>query len=456
MKGEPKMDQRNSEVDLIIGNATVITCNPSQPVVPGGAVAVSGDRVVQVGPLEQLRELWPGAEFEDVGGRLIMPGMTCSHMHLYSTFARGIALDGPPAENFKQILERLWWRLDKLLTEEDVWASAAVALVQCVRCGTTTIMDHHASPNAIPGSLDVIRDAVERVGIRASLAYEVSDRDGQCIADQGIAENVRFIEECNRTPSPTIRATFGLHASFTLSDSTLAQCSEKGNALGAGFHVHTSEGVEDLVETVTTFGVPVVKRMDRFGIWNPKSLAIHCVHVNPEEMEILSRRQACVVHNPESNMGNAVGAAPVMEMLRRGVMVGLGTDGYTYDMFESIKVANALHKHVQGHPQAAWEEVPRMAFANNTSIMAKHWDAPIGVLVPGAYADMIAVDYHPPTPLTAENWYSHVLFGISGMMVNTTIVGGRVLMRNRELVTVDEEELAANSRKLAQALWSRA
>ncbi|NLM64316.1 MAG: putative aminohydrolase SsnA [Firmicutes bacterium] len=440
---------------MLVGNATVITCDPAQPVVRHGAVAVTGDKVVQVGPEAELRRRWPDARFEDAGGRLLMPGMTCTHTHLYSTFARGMALSRPAARCFREILERLWWRLDRALTEEDVGVSAAVALVQCVKCGTTTIMDHHSSPNAIDGSLDIIGEAVEKVGIRASLAYEVSDRDGPKARDAGIAENVRFIKECERRPTARIRATFGLHASFTLSDETLERCAEAGHALGAGFHVHTAEGPEDQALTLGSSGLRVVERFDRFGLWGPRSLAIHCVHVDHGEMEILRARGAAVVHNPQSNMGNAVGAAPVLEMARRGMLVGLGTDGYAMDMFESLRTANLLAKHVAGDPQAGWVEARRMAFENNTAILARHWEAPLGVLAPGAYADMIAVDYDPPTPLTEANWFSHVLFGLPGAAVNTTIVGGQVLMRDGELLTVDERELAARARELAAALWNR-
>lgn len=454
-----------SRVDLIVGPATVITCDAAHPVVHDGAVAVAGDRVLQVGPCEQLRHEWPEAQFEDVRGRVLMPGMTCTHTHLYSTFARGMALSGPESapRRFSEILEQLWWRLDKALREEDVWFSAVLALIQCVRCGTTTIMDHHSSPSVAPGSLDVVRDAVEQVGIRASLAYEVSDRDGEQACDEGIAENVRFLQACARRPAANVRATFGLHASFTLSDETLRRCAEAGGALGAGFHVHTAEGPEDqvLTQAMAAGGADgtlarIVYRFDRFGLWNPKSLAVHCVHIDEREMDVLAACEAAAVHNPQSNMGNAVGAAPVVEMVRRGVCVGLGTDGYTFDMFESMRAANLLHKHEAGDPQAATGEVQVMAFGGNAAILAKHWpEAALGVLAPGAFADMIALDYLPPTPLTDDNWFGHVLFGLSGAAVNTTIVGGRVLMRNRRLTTVDEERLAARGRELAAAMWKR-
>lgn len=441
--------------NLLLGNGVVLTCEESPQVFEDGAVAVAGEFIADVGPTAALKEKYPDAQFEDVGGRLIMPGMTCAHMHLYSTFARGMALDGAPARTFGQILERLWWRLDRALTEEDVRMSAMMPLIWCVRNGTTTILDHHSGPNAIPGSLDVIADAVTEVGIRASLAYEVSDRDGERVAAEAIAENARFIERCKRHCSPFLRSMFGLHASFTLSDETLRKCVESPGAIDAGFHIHTAEGIEDLINSIRQHGRPVVKRLDDFGIWSDRSLAVHCVHVNPEEIEVLKSRDVSVVHNPESNMGNAVGAAPVLEMMRNGVRVGLGTDGYATDMFESIKVGNCLHKHNEANPQAAWSEMPAMAFSNNSRILAKYWDAPIGVLRAGAYADIITVNYWAPTPVTAGNWYSHVLFGVSGGMVDSTMVGGRFLMHKGALLTVDEQRMAKRSRELAADLWKR-
>ncbi len=442
--------------NLIVGNGVVVSCGSPAHVIEDGAVAVSGELITDVGPCEELRRKYPKARFEDVGGRLIMPGMACTHTHLYSTLGLGMQSDGPAPRVFSRILEGFWWRLDRALTEEDIWISAMMPLIRCVRNGTTTIFDHHSSPNAISGSLDVIADAVTRVGIRALLAYEVSDRDGPEVADEAIRENVRFIEQCKRNSSPLLRATFGLHASLTLSDGTLKKCVEAPGATEAGFHIHTAEGVEDLIRSIRRYGKPVVKRLDEFGIWNDRSLAVNCVHVSPEEIEILRERDVSVVHNPGSNMGNAVGVAPIEAMLSRGMRVGLGTDGYSCDMFEVLKLANLLLKHEEADPQAGWAEAPLMAFENSYSIVAKYWDTPVGVLKPGAYADLIVVDYWAPTPVCESNFHSHVLLGISGGMVDSTMVGGRFLMRHRELATVDEQEVAARSRMLAKDLWNRA
>jgi len=260
-----------------------------------------------------------------------------------------MAIAGEPPRNFPQILERLWWRLDKLLTLEDTQASAEVFMVDAIRNGTTCIVDHHASPNAIEGSLDVIADAVEQASIRACLAYEVSDRDGQHAIEEGIRENERFIrslhaERRQQAEAGMIAASYGLHASFTLSTTTLERCAAGGAELGVGFHIHIAEDISDERDSMMRYGVRVVDRLEANRILGPRSIAAHCVHVNSGEIGRLAETRTNSVHNPRSNMNNAVGRAPVEEMVRAGVNVGLGNDGFSMNMMQEMKVAYLLHK----------------------------------------------------------------------------------------------------------------
>lgn len=440
---------------LIVGNGLLLTLDADGKVIQDGAVAMEDGIINEVGDTEDIKARYPEAEFIDCEGKVIMPGMINTHMHLYSTFARGMALKDPPPGTFMQILERLWWRLDKALGPEDIYISSLVLVIDCIRFGVTTILDHHASPMSVPGSLDECARAVQEAGIRACLAYEVSDRDGPEIRDQGIEENVRFIKKCRDPASPLLQASFGLHAQITLSDDTLSKCREAAEGLDAGFHIHVAEGPEDLEDSLRKSGKRVVERLDSFGILGPKTIASHCVHVNEREMDILYERDVNVVHNPESNMGNAVGVAPVLRMMKKGARVGLGTDGYTADMFEAIKVANMLHKLNEKNPSAAWSEVPAMAFFNNRNIVKRIFHLETGILEPGASGDVIVVDYNPCTPLTPENVSSHILFGMSGGLVDTTIVAGRVLMRNRKLTTLDSDRILRRSRELAKKVWMR-
>jgi putative selenium metabolism protein SsnA len=441
---------------LIVGNGTVLTFDKDFQVISKGGAVIEEDKILAVGDTEKLQAKYPEAAFKDVQGKIIMPGMINTHMHLYSTFARGMNLktDQPP-KNFVEILEKLWWRLDKVLNEEDIYCSAIYALLDCVKKGTTTIFDHHASSNLIDGSLDIITKAVRQTGIRANLSYEISDRDGHEKALEGIRENQRFIKKVQQAGDNYLKGMIGLHASFTLNNETLSEVAALADELGVPFHIHVAEGLADFYESKTRGYKGVAYRLDRFHILRPGTLAIHGVHLKEEELEILKNNDSYLIHNPESNMGNAVGMAPIKAAIDKGVTVGLGTDGYTSDMFESMKVANLLQKHESRNPQAGWEEVFQMAFKNNRDIASRFFDETLGVLQAGTPADIIVVNYYPPTPITSENVYFHILFGISGDMVDTTIVGGKILMEDREISGLDYERISRRVKEQANDFWKR-
>ena len=440
---------------LLIGNGKVITRDNKRPIIDNGCVAVEGNKIVEVGLTEELKNKYEDARFIDAKGRLIMPGFINTHMHYYSTFARGMANDSPPANNLVDILEGLWWRLDKKLTLDDVYYSAIVPMIDQVKNGVTTAFDHHASPYAVRGSLFKIAEAAEKIGIRSNLCYETSDRDGEKIADEGIAENVDFIKYCNSKNDDMIKGMFGLHASMTISDKTLNKCLDAIQGLNTGFHVHTGEGIEDLQDSKAKYGKGVVERWYDAGVLSDKTFAVHCIHVSENEMDLLKEKNTIVVHNPESNMGNAVGASPILKMYEKGILLGLGTDGYTSDMMESYKVGNIIHKHVAADSKVAWTEIPQMLFENNKKITERFIDGQVGILKEGALADIIVVDYNPWTPINENNINSHLLFGISGRNVDTTVINGKVVVEERQLVGIDEERIMAKARELASAVWKR-
>lgn len=440
---------------LLVGNGKVITRDNDMPIIENGCVAIDGNKIIEVGLTQSLKEKYNQARFIDAKGKLIMPGFINTHMHYYSTFARGMSNDSPPAAKFSDILKGLWWRLDKVLTLEDVYYSAVGPMIDQVKNGVTTVFDHHASPYAITGSLFKIAEAAEHIGVRSNLCYETSDRDGEKIAEVGIAENADFIRYCNNKKDDMLKGMFGLHASMTISEKTLEKCLDAVNTLNAGFHVHTAEGIEDLEDSKAKYGKGVVERWYDTGVLTNKTIAVHCIHISEKEMDLLKEKDTIVVHNPESNMGNAVGASPVLDMFKKGILLGLGTDGYTADMMESYKVGNIIHKHVAGDSKVAWGEIPEMLFVNNKKITERFIDGKVGILKEGALADVIIVDYNPPTPINEGNINSHLLFGINGRYVDTTIVNGKIVMEDRKLVNVDEERMMARSRELASVVWKR-
>lgn len=438
---------------LIIGNGNVITRDEKRPFIANADVAVDGSLIREVGT--GLKAKYPGAEYIDARGRLVMPGYINAHMHYYSTFARGMSLGGPPAKTFGDVLCGLWWRLDRCLTLDDVYYSAVGPMIDCVRNGVTSVIDHHASPSAVEGSLFKIAEAAQTFGIRSNLCYEVSDRDGDKIKDAGIRENLDFARHCKKQGGDMLKALFGIHAQMTVSAKTLAECVDAAACEGLGFHIHAAEGSEDVAYCLAKYGLRVIERLHKHGVLSKKSLAVHCVRVNEAETELLAESGVAAVHNPQSNMGNAVGVSPVLDMLKRGVLVGMGTDGYSADALDSLKTAAILHKHAAAVPSVAWAEPPAMLFDNNRAIMERFIGGTVGVLRENAYADIIIVDYKPPTPLNADTVNSHILFGVTGRHTDTTVINGRVVMRERELTGIDEEGLLAASRERARKLWDR-
>jgi len=442
---------------MIIHNATVVTFDHENRIIADGAVRMDGPVIAAVSTSADLLARFPEEERWDAGGLILMPGQICAHTHFYGAFARGMYIPGPPAKDFPEILETLWWKLDKALDLDGVRASAEVCLVDAIRNGTTTLIDHHASQTAIDGSLDVIAGAVTQSGVRACLCYEVTDRDGPAATQAGIRENVRFARAVAsgqwQTPGGRrLAATFGLHASLTLSDATLEACAGEG----LRFHIHVAEHPVDEYDSLAKSGKRCVERLHAFGMTGAQSIMAHCIHVDAWETGLLRETRTFVAHQPRSNMNNAVGSAAITPMLRAGMPVCLGNDGFSNDMFAEMKVADMLQKIAHGDPRyLGADKVIQMAVHNNRTLAAIFFERPLGVIAEGAYADLILLDYYPPTPLSPDNLPWHILFGVSGSHVHSTIAHGQVLMRNRVLLTLDEAAITARSREIAQNTWKR-
>ncbi len=440
---------------MLITHATLLTFDREQRILPDHALLLREGRIAALGPTAALQAQYPTEERLDAQGQLAMPGNICAHTHFYGAFARGMAIPGPAPQDFPEILRRLWWPLDQALDEEAVRLSALIMLVDAIRHGTTTLFDHHASPNALEGSLDIIADAVEQAGVRAALAYEVTDRYGPEKAHAAIAENARFIRRVRqeRPAQGRLAALFGLHASLTLSDATLA-ASRAAADDETGFHIHVAEHEADEYDSLARTGERVVDRLRRHGILGPRTIVAHGVHLDAREICHLAETQTWLSHQPRSNMNNGVGVAPVESMLRAGVRVTLGTDGFPHAMWEEARFAYLLPKvHHRDPRRMNGLEVARLLVENNRALAEATFGLPLGRLEVGAAADIILVDYHSPTPLTPENWPWHLIFGFHERMVTTTIVAGRVLMRNRELLTLDEEAIMAQARAKAPQVW---
>lgn len=437
---------------LVIGNGKLFTRNDEMPFVENGAVAIEGTKIAAVGETEAIKKQYGDAEFIDAKGGVIMPAFINTHEHIYSAMARGLSIKGYNPKGFLDILDGQWWTIDRHLTLEQTKYSAVETLISCIRNGVTTVFDHHASFGQIGGSLFTIADVAKELGVRACLCYEISDRDGMDKARESVMENAEFIRYALKDDTDMIAGMMGMHAQFTISDATM-ELAAANKPDEVGYHIHVAEGIEDLHDCLKKYGKRIVDRLMDFNILGEKTLLGHCIYINPHEMDLIKNTNTMVVHNPESNMGNACGCPPTMELVHRGILTGLGTDGYTHDMIESYKVANVLHKHHLCDANAAWGEVPKMLFENNAAIANRYFKTPLGVLKEGAAGDVIVVDYNPPTQLDASNINGHILFGMTGRDVVTTVANGRVLMKDREIKVIDVEEAMAKCREESAKLW---
>ncbi len=436
---------------MIIRNARIVTLDVKNRVFDSGAVQVRAD-----GSIGWVRRdtFANGDEVLDARGKLLMPALINCHTHLYSTLARGMPLHGPPPRNFTEILRRVWWRLDSALKDEDVYYSALVGLIDSAKAGVGTIVDHHSSPNACLGSLGIIERAFRDVGLRGALCYETSDRNGSAAAMEGFYENVRYAERVRRSGDSMLAASFGLHASFTLREDMLRACVDAARALETGCHIHVAEDRADVVHARRQFHKTPVKRLCEVGALNERSIAAHCVHVSSEDVSCLARHGANVIHNPQSNCNNAVGTADISQLLRRSVLVGLGSDGFTPRMWEEFTAAAHVQNLRTRDPRVGGREA-YTALLNNRAIAKKAWGWEIGRIAPGARADLMLLDYYPPTPLTSGNLFGHVLFGIAHARVDSLMVNGRFVVRDGHCVTVDENAIAEKARARARELWNR-
>jgi putative selenium metabolism protein SsnA len=435
---------------ILIRNGHLVTLDEDNRFIENGKVFVEGGQIVEVGDFPSGK--YSPDHIIDAGGNLVMPGLINAHHHLYSTFARGFTPPGAPARNFQEILSRLWWKLDSALDAEDVYHSALLALMHAARAGCTTVIDHHASPACCDGSLDQVERAFRDLGLSGCLAYEVSDRNRE---GEGIEENERYIRKCRDSDDGQMAALFGLHALMTLGTKTLQRCADIAHGLGAGFHVHAAEAEIDVRLCMERYGRRIMDRFLDFGIPGPKTIFVHGVLFEGRELDLLRSTDSMLVNNPESNMNNGLGVAPILEMLKHGVTVGVGTDGMSSHL---ISQARAMYLHQRTHhrdPTLAFAEACEILLHNNRKICNRLFREPRGALAPGQLADIVIPEYVPFTPLTADTFYGHVLFGLSFSRVRTTIARGRVIVDGGSLPHLDEEAIRARCRERAARIWAR-
>ena len=412
--------------------------------------------IAAIGP--DLLPQYPQAKVAGIGGYL-SAGLVCGHTHLYSALARGMLVDIAPSKDFAQMLDHLWWRLDRAIDPDILRASALAGCSDALKAGVTSLVDHHAGPECIDGSLSIIRDAYEAVGERGILCYETTDRNGMDGARAGVAENIRFAKEIDslRTDgvAPLTEAAIGAHASFTLSDETLDALASAVSSTGRGIHIHLAEDKFDAVDSRYRFGKDPVERLEAVGMLNGRSVVGHGVWLTPSEVELMNARGVYLAHNARSNMNNAVGYNALLATYKNVV---LGTDGMGADMLEEFKFAAFRHRESQG---PWWPGDFLKALYRGNALIGAYFaqdfaaDYPgFGAVKVGAPADLVLWDYDPPTPMVGENIAGHLAFGMSSRSVNSVMVAGslRILDHNP---LYDDETIEAEAREQASRLWKR-
>jgi cytosine/adenosine deaminase-related metal-dependent hydrolase len=401
------------------------------------AVSLGADGNIQLlDTLPPENELRADDSVFNCNHRLVTKSFACGHHHIYSALARGMPAPARSPKNFPEILEYIWWNVDKTLDTEMIEASALVSALYCVKNGVTFVIDHHASPFAIEGSLGTIAGAFDRIGISYLLCYEISDRDGQGPKEKGLQETENYLKAGNQ-------GHVGLHASFTVGDELLSRAVELAQKYHTGIHVHVAEDRADQEACLKDHNQRVLERYRDAGVLDlPKSILAHCIHLNATEKDLLRNSDLWVVQNVESNQNNNVGLANYAEL---GGHVMLGTDGMHSDMLRSAKAAFLTGQSI--------EEIDFPA------IYGRFRNVHAYIRSSGFTGDgdnnLVILDYNSPTEINADNFLGHFVYGLDAGHVDSVISGGQLVVKNKRLMTMEEDEILAFSREMGNKLWRK-
>ena len=422
---------------MLLTNGVLLHLDP--PRVERADVRIRGSRIVEVSA--ELNPL-PQEECHDLNGRWVMPGLCVAHHHLYSALACGMPMPTSPPTNFTQMLKEVWWRLDRALNPESVEVSGLVGGLQALRAGVTTIIDHHASPNFIVGSLECLDGALDSLGLRRILCYEVSDRGGSSESRAGLAAHSGLLS----SPKDGMRAAMiGAHANFTLSDESLASCASLAREAGVGLHIHVAEAVDDQATT----GEALIARMERLGALVPGSIFAHCVHLSDAELRAVKDAGIWVTHQPRSNQNNGVGYANVAGFSER---TALGTDGIGADLFAELQ--SGWFRAQEGN--IPWSPERWLQMMSSGAILAgEALGVRLGRIEADYEADLTVLEPIPGPLLRSENLAAAFLFRLHSAAVREVLVAGQWRLRDRLPCGIDSSEIDLRAQREATALWAR-
>ena len=403
-------------------------------------------RIIEVGPMSEYKD--KGVKPIDGQGQLLLPNFVCNHAHIYSIFARGLALPFHP-NNFVEILEQMWWKMDAQIDNKSTYYSGICAGKEFIENGVTTIIDHQASGLDITKSLTMLKKAlVKDLGLRAILCFETSDRYP---VDKCIRENISFMQ---KNKSDHIAGLFGMHASMTLSNKTLDKISKK---LGDGpIHIHVAESKMDEDDSYEKYDMSIMERLEKYGLVNQNSLIVHGVDISDRELEIVGEHKAYMVVNTTSNMNNAVGLPNIKNYLNHGIKVMVGNDGLSSNMAtEYLNVLYTTHLYNQTPLALGLGEVLDM-INNSYEYVSKMLNIKLGRIDKDYEADFMLVPYKPFTEMNASNAFGHVFYGLyPSLRPNDVYASGKCLLKNRKIVNKKVEKLFNESINVSKDLWTR-
>ncbi|MEM3571553.1 MAG: amidohydrolase family protein [Candidatus Bathyarchaeia archaeon] len=442
-------------VDIIIKNGLIVTMDKQKRIIENGAIAIENEKIIDIGKTIELEKKYKADKIIEAKGKIVIPGLICSHTHLYGMLLAGAPLKIVPPSDFSQILQRVWWPMDEAITQEDAYTSALIGCLAFLKTGTTCFADTYSGPASIENCLDYIAKALKEVGIKGILAFEATERHSIEEGEEGIQENIRFIKKIKEEKEEKIMGMFSIHASFTCSDSMMKKVRKLANEYKVPITIHTSEGLVDVYHNLEKYGKRTLERLNDIGLLGPDVILAHCVNINKDEIKIIKETNSKVAHNPMSNMLNAVGVAPINSLIEEGITVGLGNDGYIFDQFENMRAAFLLHRVHKKDPRVTNPEmILEMSTINGAKLYGLKND--IGSLEIGKKADIVLINPKlSPTPIIPESVYAHLINTISGKDVETVIVNGKILMENYEVKTVNEKKVVEISRNSAKMLWKK-
>lgn len=434
-------------MNLLLTNARIIDPFGKTEYIENGYILIEDGTIVKIGT-GSVPEMTVDTTI-DLQEKTILPGMINAHTHLYSALAMGMPSPKNIPVNFVEVLKEVWWKLDLSLDDDSTSSSFQSGLLECLKSGVTTIFDHHSSPNFTDGSLDLLVDTAEKFGQNISVAFEITDRNGEEFFKSGLLENIKSLEKFQ--DNQYVHPLVGLHASFTLSDESLQSIYNELKGLDNwGIHVHVAEDKADERDAKLKGYESVIDHLNKFKLINEHSFIIHGIHSSDKDMELLKNAGATLVHNPTSNANNRVGMLPNDHISR--LNAGLGTDGMRANMLEEAQQGTLIRSsHLQGSEQSI--NYLELLFKNNPEIAARAFGRKIGHLSAGNQADLAIYYYHPRTAITKENFAGHILFGF-GKPIDV-IARGKYRIKNRKFIDISEQNIKTEAQKQSLRLWNK-